>query len=294
MEKIVFDPRSISLSIRLYNVLLQIYPSTFQEEYGWLMAQVFGDCCRKAVREQGVYGLIPLWALTMLDTLATAVEEHMQRGTDMSQEKFARLSGWAFILSGVTFIVGWLASSRPEYDPRNYYSLGIDRIANAVTAPLILSSLLLISLGMLGLLVRFGRSSSMYGYLSLLVGVVSGLITAGGWLLIDILGLQFFGNDAGWYIFLYGMGLMFTGLAAWGVDCLRKRFLSRGNGLALLAGIWFPLFIMISGIYEAITGNWFDLLGFDIVLFVLTTAGLVGLGIQMLSGLRQNPSPAAT
>jgi hypothetical protein len=230
----------------------------------------------------------------MLDTLATAIEEHSQRGTDMSQEKLTRLSGWAFILSGFTIFVGWLASTRPDYDPRNYYSLEIDQIANAVTDPLILSSLLLICIGMVGLLVRFGRSSSKVGYLSLLIGVVSGLISAGIWLLAEVIGPAFFDGDVAWVIFYYGMGLMFAGLAVWGIDCLKKRFFNLGNGLALFGGIWFPLFIVVSGVYEAITGNWLEIEGFELFLFGFTAIGLVGLGYLLQSEWQRKASPAIT
>jgi hypothetical protein len=51
------------------------------------MLQVFRDCCRRALREAGPPGCWHSVGRTMLDTVQTALEEHVQRGVDMSKEK---------------------------------------------------------------------------------------------------------------------------------------------------------------------------------------------------------------
>jgi len=88
MEKTPNAPRSLILSTRLYQALLAVYPSEFRRAYGIPMLQAFRDCSRRALREAGAAGLLALWSRTMLDTVQTALEEHTQRGVDMSKEKF--------------------------------------------------------------------------------------------------------------------------------------------------------------------------------------------------------------
>jgi hypothetical protein len=292
MQPITHDPQPVAFSIRLYQALLRIYPPAFRREYGWLMAQVFGDCCRRAFQHAGFTGLLPLWARTTLDTLATAIEEHTQRGTDMSKEKFIKLSGWAFVLGGLSFFIGWLAGNRPEYQPHNYYSLEIDRVANAVSAPLILAALLLISVGLLGLAVRFGQASSGIGRACLVVGAASGLVAFSAWGL-ELTGLQI-PEDTAWYLFIYSMTIMFAGLGIWGVECLRRRMMARANVLPLLAGIVMPIFILTASIYEAFAGRWVALPDLvNLALFAIIAASLVGLGFQLQAESASQPSLSA-
>jgi hypothetical protein len=71
--------------------------------------------------------------------------------------------------------------------------------------------------------------------------------------------------------------------------------LSSGSALPLLAGAWVPIFILISILYEVITGNWIQIPEiFNILLIGLTAIGLMGLGFQLQAeaGTRPAPSPA--
>jgi len=151
MEKTTSEPRSLILSARLYQALLIVYPSEFRQAYGVHMLQVFRDCGQRALRETGTAGLLFLWARTMLDTVQSAFEEHAQRGVDMSKEKFLKLSGWALMLGGLTETLGWLASTRPEYNRFNFFSLPVDQAINVITIPMIVMGLLLLSVGFTGL-----------------------------------------------------------------------------------------------------------------------------------------------
>jgi hypothetical protein len=143
MEKTPNAPRSLILSTRLYQALLAIYPSEFRRAYGGPMLQVFGDCCRRALLEGGAVGLLSLWMRTMLDTVRTAFEEHTQRGVDMSKEKYIKLSGWALMLGGLAVMLGWLASTRPEYNRGSAFSQPIDQYATAGFPLIVMSTLLL-------------------------------------------------------------------------------------------------------------------------------------------------------
>jgi hypothetical protein len=92
---------SLHLPIKIYQALISIYPSEFRRDYGDLMVQVFGDCCRQAFREAGMSGLLLLWWRTLLDTVKTAIEEHSQRGVYMAKQTFIKLSGWLLILGAI-------------------------------------------------------------------------------------------------------------------------------------------------------------------------------------------------
>jgi hypothetical protein len=160
----------VNVSVRLYRGLIQAYPAGFRREYGDAMLQIFRDSCRRAYREGGNNALLALWARTGLDYLKTILEEYARGGTNMTREKFIKLSGWALIIGSVAIFVGWLAESRPEYNQFNAASLLIDRYANLAAVPLIVMGVLLVSLGMLGLLARYGAQSGGFGRFCLGLG----------------------------------------------------------------------------------------------------------------------------
>ena len=95
------DPRSIFISAASYRLLLLAYPSRFRYEYGPHMAQVFNDLCLRTYRHSGPPGMFSLWALMLFDLFKTVVEEHLQRGVEMTREKFIRLSGWGMMLGAL-------------------------------------------------------------------------------------------------------------------------------------------------------------------------------------------------
>jgi hypothetical protein len=64
----------LSVSDRLYRLLLMGYPASFRRRYGVEMAQVFRDCVRDACRHGGLLGL---WVCTLGDLLATVPVEHL-------------------------------------------------------------------------------------------------------------------------------------------------------------------------------------------------------------------------
>jgi hypothetical protein len=284
METNTNNLRWLALSTRLYQALLAIYPSEFRQAYGNPMQQLFRDCCRQALRESGAAGLLSLWMRTMLDTVQTALEEHTQRGIEMSKDKFIKLSGWAMIIGGLVTMLGWLASTRPEYEPYNFLRNPIDFYANAVEIPLIVTGLILLSVGFSGLYLRYGRVSNGFGRFCLGFGAASGVVSA-----IGAAGMNF--NEAFWSLFFFGLTFQFLGLALFGITNLRQRTLPRWNGLPLLAGAWVPLFVLVSLIVEQVSGRWVETPGavFPIV-WLLTLVGLAGLGYL----LQSDPQPAST
>lgn len=267
---------NLHLSIRMYRALIIIYPSEFRQDYGGPMVQVFGDCCRRAFREAGMTGLLLLWWRTLIDTVKTAIEEHSQRGVYMAKQTFIKLSGWALILSGIALVLGSLASLRPTYDPNNMLSLSIDQYANAVAAPLVLAGIILLSIGSLGILLRYGDKASGFGRYSLGTGTFFGLVSITSYLFLTV-------DNTGlwWNIFSISVMIQFLGLTFFGIDALRQCTLPRWNGLPVLAGMWIPLLLIINAIRELISGVSPFPQAETAILLILTLAGLVGLGIEL-------------
>jgi hypothetical protein len=63
-------------ALRLYQRCLLLYPKTFRQEYGVLMAQLFCDLWHESVRKQGRWGLVGLWMHVLPELVITASLEH--------------------------------------------------------------------------------------------------------------------------------------------------------------------------------------------------------------------------
>jgi hypothetical protein len=79
----------VTLSVRVYRLLLATYPRRFRREYGREMALAFRDCCRDAYRQDGSLALLRLWPRTLRDLAASAIGERfdglVRPGGRMSQ-----------------------------------------------------------------------------------------------------------------------------------------------------------------------------------------------------------------
>ena len=71
------DIPQVSLSVRIYRLLLVAYPAKFNQEYGPHMLQVFGDYCAHVFRQNGAQGVFRLWAITLFDLVQSLIEEHL-------------------------------------------------------------------------------------------------------------------------------------------------------------------------------------------------------------------------
>lgn len=74
----ILSKPGLIFSHRLYTLLLAAYPSTFRQEYGAQMAQVFRDRCREVARYHSGVGLFRLWKETLSDLIRTATTEHLE------------------------------------------------------------------------------------------------------------------------------------------------------------------------------------------------------------------------
>jgi hypothetical protein len=247
MQSPTHTPYLVSLSVRFYGLLLLAYPSGFRRAYGSDMLQVFADCCRAAYRRAGAGGLPGLWARTMLDYLRTVFEEHIQRGVSMSRVTFIKISGWALAAGPISALLGWLASSRPDYSPYNAASWPVDRFLNGSDNIMIAFGLVLISLGMFGLLARYGARSGKLGQAGLLLAGLSGLASA-----VGVIGLSVVDSSPWWELFSIGLMLLLLGVAPFAIRCLQLRLMPRMNGLLLATTLWMP--VIISGLLPNLPG----------------------------------------
>ncbi|MCL5995266.1 MAG: DUF3488 domain-containing protein [Chloroflexi bacterium] len=70
------QPKPMSLSIRLYRLLLIAYPRDHRQTYGPLMLQAFRDQYRSA-SAHGTLAVVTLWWRTLADLIVTAAREHL-------------------------------------------------------------------------------------------------------------------------------------------------------------------------------------------------------------------------
>jgi hypothetical protein len=277
MESHLHTPRPVSLSVRIYGLLLLAYPSGFRRAYGPDMLQVFADCCRAAYRRAGAGGLPGLWARTMLDYLRTVFEEHIQRGVSMSRETFIKISAWALVVGPIAVLLGWLASTRPDYSPYNAASWPVDRYLNGSDNILIAFGVALSSLGVFGLLARYGARSGRFGQASLLAAAFGGLASTAGSVVMSVVDSEFW-----WVVFNLGTMLFFLGLVLFAVRCLQRGLFPRLAGLLLGVSIWVPAYMLGSMIYEVATGNWLEAPGLVMgFLLSITFLGLSLVGYQL-------------
>ncbi|HEY3854353.1 MAG TPA: hypothetical protein VGO67_08185 [Verrucomicrobiae bacterium] len=80
------DPRSVRVSVGIYERLLTTYPAAFRKEYGQSMKQLFRDQCRDAWNESGRVGMVFLWLRVLADWARTLVVEHL---SNLNERKFS-------------------------------------------------------------------------------------------------------------------------------------------------------------------------------------------------------------
>lgn len=233
----------VTISAKVYELLLLAYPTRFQQEYGLQMAQVFRDCCLRTIRQRGTGGMFKLWVITLLDLAQSVVAEHMQKETQMKREmkpEDIRRAGWALILGAISFILGIF--------------LGIMEYRNGSWSLFAMLSLVFVSLpllvfGVLGLRTRYGEKAGRFGENVLLAGAILGPITSGmGFFLMRI--------DPLWFIIYAGPAVLFLCLTLFGVAALRTKPMPRGNGLPVIAGLSYPSIIILYIITSGMTGDW--------------------------------------
>jgi len=258
----------LSFSDNLYRRFLRAYPAEYRQGFSEDMAQVFRDLCREIYEREGLAGFLELWLTTLFDLLKTAIEERSREVVQMTKEKFVRLSGWALMLGGATFMLGFALSSQETSfsDPLGGRDAFIE-YSQLVLLPLAMASL---AVGLLGMRSRYGTQVGRFGSISLLVGAIGGAIG-----FVGAIGLGLILGGGGWWgMWLSGFLLVLVGLLLFGIAAVRKKPLPRWNALPLITG---SLFLLVP-VMSLITGS-DDLSGPILAtIFLLVAAGFVTLG----------------
>jgi hypothetical protein len=260
------DPAVVTVSQMVYSLLLRTYPSGFRREYATHMAQVFRDCCLRAHHMHGLPGMLSLWATISLDYFQSVLSEHIQKGVHMSKQRFIQVSNWSLMMGAIALILGISAStfSNGPYDPYNFASRPIDRILEPASFTLIPAALLLISIGVAGLYVRFAQDGSTSCKACLALSFLGGIFA-----FIFFLGMLTIENDLFWQVMMYAATMLFFGLFLFGILATLQGLHVRASWLLTLAGTYVPSLLLVSTVYELLGGGWLE------VNEVLDLAGLL-------------------
>ena len=226
------DPRPSRLlpsSERVYRALLLLYPAEFRQRYGQPMVQLFRDVCRDAYRQGGAEALLHWWAAALFDLVQTVITEWRKVNFGMSTNKFIQWSGWLCIFGGIFFAASSLSQLQPGSQT---YNLSIAAL---------IPGMVFITLGLLGICLRYYRQINLFGKLALLAALVGAAIATIGWLLIITIG------DSMWNVFLVGWLLYLAGHTVFGGFATTTHLLPRWN-FALLIGSALPLTIAVLGL----------------------------------------------
>lgn len=276
------DPLLITLSISLYTLLIAAYPSGFRNEYGPHMAQVFRDYSLRIYRRDGLIGMLNLWIAVLFDFFRTVVEEHLQRGIQISKSAFIRLSGRAFAIGAVacTGFMLCIARDVPKYNRYNAHSRIIDLYFEYAILILLPTVLFLWVVGLVGLYLRYKDETNLLGRYSPIMGVIGGMLS----LLISLVwafSIRFSENETAGSIFFFGLLIYCLSLVIFGAASIKERILVRGNMLPILAGSWLPIFLLLGVFEPGATVNG----AIPSFIFALSMLSMVGLGIIL------KPSP---
>jgi len=280
----------IVVSVRVYQALLVAYPTKFQQEYGPHMLQVFRDCCLRTFHQGGTNGMARLWAVTLFDLVQSLVSEHAHKEIEMKKEmkpRDIRMAGWAIIVGSVVFVLGvFIDALLPN---NNWYV--IIAIVSMISMPLL-------AFGLLGLRRRYGDQVGVFGKNILLIGSVLGLPMS----IIGYFGeVGFFGRVFYeiWVLIFAGPMVLFACLALFGIAALSKKPLPRWNMVPIIAGAWYPIFILAYFIVSVRTGDWDSFeagapewfVAVASILLIIQSVALMALGYILKSDV---PEEAAT
>ena len=262
----------LSFSDHLYRRFLRAYPAEYRQGFSEEMAQVFRDLCREIYEREGLAGFLELWLTTLFDLLKTAIEERSKEVVQMTKEKFVRLSGWALILGGLTFVLGLgIGYADPNWNdpiggPEAFYEY-----SQLVLIPLAMASF---AVGMLGMRSRYGAQVGRFGRFSLVIGAIGGGIG-----FVGAIGLFLnLAGDGWWVTWTSGMLLVLVGLLLFGIAAVRKRPMPRWNALPLITGGPVLLVLLLVPIMELITVSDELIPPIMATIFLLIAGGFVALG----------------
>jgi hypothetical protein len=284
-------------------LLLIAYPKDFQGEYGSIMLQVFRDCCLRAFYTRKLSGIVSLWSLTLIDYIKSVLEEYSQKGMNMSALRFIRLSGLAFILGSGGLLISMSAVMMTSghglaSNPFNFYSRPVDQLLAMLPYIFFPSAMLLLIIGLIGMYLSYGQRVGLLGRIGMSVSIVGcGLSLVlcsipGGWdgLTIYITGNQI-GGDLLWDVAALGSFFVFAGIFIFGIDDVNHHLFPRWNFIPILAGVMYPVRIILGYFQEATADGWsrwrVDISMINLPMLIITAFGLIVLGYLLMSDATQ-------
>ena len=195
--------------------------------------------------------MLKLWALTLFDLLRSSIEEHLQKETFMTRSKFIRLSGWSLMLGAVTLFLfilsGYLDDNFRRLAPFTEFGTQLSIWVTPI----------LLGVGLLGLRTRYGDEVGGFGKNILLLGAVAGPV-------INITGTAVENAGWAWILTITGNAVLLACLSIFGIPALSAKPLPRWNSLPIVAGIWYPVILILYIIFEVagVSQSWIDNLTF--------------------------------
>jgi len=172
--------------------------------------------------------------------------------------QFIRLSGWGMVVAAICLLLTFLPESAKIQEglyqffgtpatsvQRDFYHSLSEGVRN-LPFPV---AILLITLGLLGLDIRYGEQAGLTVKIALGIGISGG---AAGVVSNLVMAL---GYENGRSQMNFSMAVMFAGLFVFGLAALRKRPMPSGNGLPVLAGFWWPSIAIYAYVYPLVTGH---------------------------------------
>ena len=137
----------------------------------------------------------------------------------------------------------------------------------------------LITLGLLGIWLRYKTHLNVFGKLALLTTLMGAIIMSFGWL------FTLSGTNGFWIVFMVGWLIQLAGQSVFGGFAVTTHLLPKWN-FALLIGSGFPLTVVVLGLRGEATGSGVNWAAFAILL-------LIGVG-WLLTGWALNSHPASS
>jgi hypothetical protein len=268
----------VMFSVRMYRLLLSAYPAKFKQEYGPHMAQVFQDCCLRAIRQGGANGMARLWAMTLLDVVQSVISEYVQKEVEVKKEmkpEDIRKSGWMLMLGALAFVFG-------TYWETSVWDMWIFGIL------LLAACFPMMAYGLRGLSARYGNIVGSFGRNTLEAGAFIGVV-------VSYIGLTLAWFINSLFVLIYtGPAILLTCLSIFGVLALIHKPMPRWNALPLIAGIWYPAFFLNFVITRIMTGKWpgVTFQDTDLLLVLLPCVGVMAIGYILQADSSQEMTPA--
>jgi hypothetical protein len=256
----------LTLSGRIYNLLLLAYPARFRRAFGQEMAQVFRDDLRHTLQESGLAGLVGLWFLVVLDLVKTAFAEHIWEVFHMPIEKLERWTGLAAALGGALFT--FIA-----------YGTSISLLTDVVVLVLFLAMFILWAIALAGLYLRLPAASHPGNMVTSAIAELGLLLLAIGFLLLFL-------TDSSDIVYnmlgIGGISGFVLGIAGMGIIALRYRAM----------GVWRFVPLLLAGVSLGFVVSFIQDLPVSITFIYLTSFCWLLLGIGLWTSAKEEGGPA--